>query len=289
MIRMVLGCLFVFFVSLTSLGQNTILWKVSDTTSSNTSYLLGTFHQFGNSFVDSLPEIQRSLLKTELAIFESIASPEDFAGRINQREGNNGIEKGLKKKELHTLKTMSKDWKVDLSKLRPLEVKWKLAQEFSKVNCGATKPSDEWDHFDNYLIHLATKNGIETMGLETDSFQIEAINDAAGNPDWKKERKAIKYWLNHMLADEVNPEMCRGVETYRSMELDYKLDADCQGSALVDSRNSTWMEVLPNLLHAKSCFVTVGLAHLMLKCGLIQQLRSAGFKVEPIQLRSKNH
>ena len=43
------------------MSQNTILWKVNDTVNNKSSYIVGTFHQFGNSFVDSIPEIKQSL------------------------------------------------------------------------------------------------------------------------------------------------------------------------------------------------------------------------------------
>ena len=38
-------------------SQNTILWSISKPDSNKTSYLFGTFHQMGNSFVDNKPEI----------------------------------------------------------------------------------------------------------------------------------------------------------------------------------------------------------------------------------------
>ena len=33
----------------TAYSQNTILWKVSDTLNQKTSYIVGTFHQFGKN------------------------------------------------------------------------------------------------------------------------------------------------------------------------------------------------------------------------------------------------
>lgn len=52
------------------LAQNTILWSVKSYTGKE-SYLLGTYHQMGNSFIDSLPEIKNALINSEVAIFES--------------------------------------------------------------------------------------------------------------------------------------------------------------------------------------------------------------------------
>jgi uncharacterized protein YbaP (TraB family) len=41
---------------------------------------------------------------------------------------------------------------------------------------------------------------------------------------------------------------------------------------------------LTNLLKENDCFVAVGLAHLMMECGLIQALRNEGFIIEPITI-----
>lgn len=64
-------------ISQFAISQNTILWKVTDTINNKTSFIVGTFHQLGNSFVDSIPEIKESLMGSDLAIFESIDKIED--------------------------------------------------------------------------------------------------------------------------------------------------------------------------------------------------------------------
>ena len=93
------GLLFgLLIVSNLVISQNTILWKVTKTNSDKTSYLVGTFHQFGNSFVDSIPQIQKALLNSELAVFESLDKVEDTRALINSRPSSNMVEKKLKKK-----------------------------------------------------------------------------------------------------------------------------------------------------------------------------------------------
>ena len=52
-------------------SQNTILWSISKPDSNKTSYLFGTFHQMGNSFVDNKPKIiffPNIFLKSKLSI-----------------------------------------------------------------------------------------------------------------------------------------------------------------------------------------------------------------------------
>lgn len=55
-----------------AIAQNTILWSIKKPNSDKTSYILGTFHQMGNSFVDGKPLIKEVLSKSELVIFESV-------------------------------------------------------------------------------------------------------------------------------------------------------------------------------------------------------------------------
>ena len=51
---------------------------------------------------------------------------------VNSRITSNEIEKKLKRKDFEKLKQISKNWKVDLYKLKPIELRWKLQQDFQK-------------------------------------------------------------------------------------------------------------------------------------------------------------
>lgn len=272
-------------ISHLAISQNTILWKVTDTINSKTSFIVGTFHQFGNSFVDSIPEIKKSLFNSEIAVFESIDETENTRKMIERRESSLEIEKWLKKKDLKKLKEIAKEWKVDLYKLKPLEISLKLQQEFQKIKCKTTKPTDTFDHFDNYLQHLAEENKIEVLGLETDSIQLSLIEKENNNPNWKKERKKISLWVNQMTTDKPNMNNCTLANNYRNFELEYKFEHECESDILILQRNTDWMEIIPNLLRAKNTFIAVGYFHLKKKCGILEQLKNTGFKVEPIKIK----
>jgi uncharacterized protein YbaP (TraB family) len=51
---------------------------------------------------------------------------------------------------------------------------------------------------------------------------------------------------------------------------------------LLEERNRSWINKLKPLLEGTSCFIAVGAGHLPGKYGMIQLLRSAGMKVEPV-------
>lgn len=272
-------------ISQLAISQNTILWKVTDTINNKTSFIVGTFHQFGNSFVDSIPEIKESLINSELAVFESIDKIENTRKMIERRESSLEIEKKLKKKDFNKLKEIVKDWKVDLYKLKPLEIRWKLQQEFQRIKCKTTKPTDKFDHFDNYLQHLAEENKIEILGLETDSLQLSLIEKENKHPNWKKERKKISVWINQMTTDKPNMNNCGLANKYRNFELDYEFEKQCESDILILQRNNDWMKTIPNLLTTKNTFIAVGYLHLRKKCGILEQLKNKGFKVEPIEIK----
>lgn len=280
-----LSLIIFLIISHFAIGQNTILWKISDTINNKNSYIVGTFHQFGNSFVDSIPEIKKVLLSSKLAVFESIDNVENTREMIQQRKSSLEIEKRLKKKDLKKLKAIAKDWKVDLYKLKPLEIRWKLQQEFQKTKCKTTKPTDEFDHFDNYLQHLAEENKVEILGLETDSLQLSLIEKENKNPNWKKERKNISAWVNQMTTDKPNMNNCGLANKYRKFDLEYEFEKECENDILILQRNNEWMKIIPNLLRKQNTFIAVGYFHLRKKCGILEQLKEIGFKIEPIKIK----
>ncbi len=278
--------IFIFLtISQIAISQNTILWKVTDTINNKTSFIVGTHHQFGNSFVDSIPEIKKSLLNSELAVFESIDNVEHTRKILNSRKKSYEIEKWLSKKYLRKLKKISADWKVDLYKLKPIEIRFKLIREFTKIKCGTVKPTDKFDHFDNYLQHIAKESQIKLLGFETDSLQLNLIHNEYKNASWKKERKNIKVWIDQMITSKPNIIKCEFENKYRKFDLDYEFEMECKSDILLLQRNNEWMKIIPNLLRTKNTFIAVGYSHLRKKCGILEQLKNKGFIIEPIKIK----
>ena len=269
-------------------AQHTILWKVTDTTNHTLSYIVGTYHQMGNSFVDLYPQIKEALLHSDLAVFESIDDVQKTRDMIQEREPSNDIEKYLHKRDLAKLKEISKDWKVDLYKLKPLEIRWKLEQEYQYVQCHTAQPTDSFDTFDGYLQHIAETNNIPLKGLETSDLQLQLLNQEFHTPSWKDEKRVIKAWIHQITAKNPNPQLCELSNKYRQFAIDYHFDEPCDTNVVILQRNNQWMTEIPQLLHQQNTFIAVGIYHLRKQCGLLQQLKDSGFLVEPVTLVSKN-
>jgi uncharacterized protein YbaP (TraB family) len=66
------------------------------------------------------------------------------------------------------------------------------------------------------------------------------------------------------------------------LRLDYALDKACPDDILVTDRNREWIKILPTIFEKRKVFVAVGLFHLYYQCGMLEQLRKAGFTVKPV-------
>jgi len=265
-------------------SQKTILWRVIDTVNNKTSTIIGTVHQMGNTFIDSIPEIQENLYNSELAIFESITNEKPENNSIQNRKRTLEIERILSKTEIKELSELYIDFDI-LYKLKPIELRWKLAQTFFRTKCNALNTKDNWDNIDDYLKFLAKEHNIRLFALESQKEQLEFINKANNYPSWEDEKKKIHYWIRQLKSENPNLSHCNSLKKYKDFDINYQFKKNCSNNLLTKQRNENWLKILPKLLRKKNCFIAVGINHLLNDCGLIVQLKLKGFKVQPINIR----
>ena len=262
-------------------SQNTIFWSIKKPESSNTSYLLGTYHQMGNSYADSLKTVTRALSNADIAIFENIDTGEGITNLLNARNDDFTYRKELNKSDLKYLDEISKNWKVSVSKLSSSELIMKIQQTYFETQCGTVKNTDSINNFDNYLIKLAKQSEVELWGLESDSLITSYINQSV-KPDWESHKKEISIWLQNIKKSEHTREYCAFASSYMKQEIDYQLKSECSDSLLINTRSKIWIPLLINQISNKNAFIAVGISHLFGKCGLISQLQELGYIVEPL-------
>lgn len=253
-----------------SQAQNTILWKIKHPDSETKSYLIGTFHQIGNSFIDSIPKIKELLYSSDLAFFESIDSSDRLRTMLNNRENQFEYREEFRRRDVKFLEKYSEDWTVPISKLTPIELNIKLSQEYILSTCGTAQPTDKWNHFDKYLIHLAKEKNVPIQGLETDSLQTEYINKMAPDYDWKKAKDDIEKIVRNIKESKTNTPACEHARQYMNFEFDYQFRGTCGNSYLI-KRNNKWMPIILEKLGNHKLFIAVGLLHLYGECGLVNE------------------
>lgn len=278
-------CVFMIVCAFNCKSQSTIMWQITNPSTSDTSFIVGTYHQLGNSFVDSFPVIAESLYHSEIAVFESIDSSKILTDYLNSRDDNYEYKNKLKKSDVLFLDNYAANWKVPISKLTPIELYITLQQECIKSKCGTINANDTWHHFDNYLIHLSKTKGIKTVGLETDSLQTEYINKFIGEFEWNMAKKPIHKFISYIRSSKSNIPICKTAKDYMSFSFDYQFAVKCGDEELIQ-RNENWFPIIVENVEARKTFIAVGLMHLYGDCGLISKLREKGYRVEPVPMRA---
>lgn len=272
-----------------AIAQNTILWSIKSPNSEKTSYVLGTFHHLGNSFVDEKPIIKELLSNSNLAIFECI---EDRKANIDDvmlgRTDDFTYKEVLSKEDVATIENMITDWKIPISKYKPAELFARIQQKYVKDNCGTIKPTDTAHHFDDYLQSIASKHNVKLIGLETYANQMYAINNPMGEEiTWDKYKDAITNFIKNSKNPQFREAFCKGADQYLKMKIDYRLKTKCaENDEILIKRNEKWMPKIINALEQnENVFIAVGNLHLAGKCGIISQLREKGYKVKPVKIK----
>lgn len=87
-------------------AQNTILWKVTNANNQNVSYLLGTNHIIGNSFVDSYPVIKEKLISSDVLITETELDVDKMAAYYNAAPASNKLSEILPENDVNFIKDL---------------------------------------------------------------------------------------------------------------------------------------------------------------------------------------
>ncbi len=274
----------IFFVIPTIvLGQNTILWKVTDKENRHTSYLLGTYHLLDRTFVDSFPIIAEKLKACDMVLTEVEKDSSRIRSYYNKRASSDQVNKILAPGDIDLInRILTYSTVKDINKLTPGELFAKLSGYYDAFCLGLT---DTKMRMDEYIQFLAKENRKQQIYFESDTLQIELLRKGTAQIDWNFFKKNIKPLLDKY--KQPNPTISSNslYRKYVTFDLNYSFDDACGGEVLVEKRNDEWMTKIPALFKDNNCFMAVGLLHYFKNCGIITQLRQLGFKVEPILLQ----
>ena len=275
-----------------SFGQNSILWKVTNTKTKYTSYILGTYHLIGSGFVDAYPVIKEKINEADLVITETKLDRLKSKDYYNSRQSSTMLSTVLPQQDIDYLKEIFKKGKIDIEKFTPGEILLKLQAFYPKFKCNSIK-NDDTLVIDEYIQYLGNQNQKKPYYLETDSFGLEKITELTKAYDWEFFKKYIPGILKKYRSKEIDESQCLFANQYTSFDLDYKFNASCNSnqkglagdSELTRTRNIDWMKQIPPLLENNNCFIAVGLFHLYYECGILEQLKKLGYEVEKVEMK----
>ncbi len=267
-------------------GNNTLLWKISGNGLSKPSYLFGTIHllcandlQLSDSLKAAIAQADQVFLELDMDnIFEMLG----VMGKMKMRNDTT-LADLLTRAQYDSVKQYfkSKNTMLPFSILetyKPMLASSMLLQ--TSVNCPNQVAMEQ-------LIMKEAKSRRKSIkGLETMAFQMSIFDSIP----YKLQAQQLLSAVQQSGDSTDNREFEELSNAYRSQQLD-TLEAltkrDEMGmehftDILLYNRNAAWAKKLPALMKDRPLVIAVGAGHLPGEKGVINLLRKAGYKLEPV-------
>lgn len=266
-------------ISVSGEQKKTTFWRIQDL-NGKFHYLFGTIHvddnrvtNFHKDIFDALANVDLFLNETDEISDISILFHEQpiIAEELSERE----LEKI---KELSYFHTMSYE---NILKMKP----WLLALIFN-----SPRPITPYNQ-DNLLKSYALDKGLRVQGIETVNEHFQALDNISDEEQIAILKKVLARSDKNRIDDYESL-----IKTYLIMDVERILKIDQQNTARI-MPNKVWLKIKHNLLikrnqlffdriqsrlKNKRLFIAVGASHLGGENGLLQQFRSRGFHLVPL-------
>ncbi len=270
--------------SLGSFAQdtNSLLWKVTGKELSKPSYLFGTIHMLPQDKYFFTEKMQEALTNSDVLALEvdmnvSVADQMKMASDVIMPDQKTWADY-MTAEEYAAVKSAFvdslgiKEKKVDkYAKLKPFyATSYILLELVGKVKM-----------YERELVSLAKKEKKEVIGLETLQEQMEIVSSIPVEEqieDLKATTASLIRDYNEMLDAYLNQDLKALEQTTKENESFETIEAK-----LLTERNLRWVKSIAEMMQDNSYFFAVGAMHLVGETGLINQLKMAGYTVEPIK------
>lgn len=273
---------FTSVVNAQSNGQSSLLWKISGNGLTEDSYLFGTIHIICADQFLMDDRIKNAFESTDQLVMELDMSDPDLQQKmaaISINPGMKNIQEDMDEEAAKALdEFLIESYGAGLAQLGVLK-------PFVLTSMVMIKqlPCEEVVSYEEFFTSLATDQNKPVKGLETVEYQMGVFDQIPAELQLAELAKMVT-------SDESEAEFKMMVETYLSEDLDrlYAImkDSDTMENyqdIMLDNRNRNWVSVMDAAMKNSSVFFAVGGGHLAGENGIINLLRIAGYKVEPVK------
>lgn len=281
---------------LSTVNNNSLLWKVSGNGLEKPSYLFGTHHLASLSFLDSITGIHEAFESTEQTVGElDMSNMTEMQMKIMHKammpEGVT-YEKLLPAEDValldSTLTSLLGFGLNQFGTLRPAM----LSNMISVTLYQKYYPSLSSDQsLDQYFQEEALKRSLPVVGLETTEEQIYVLLELQS---LERQAEMLACMVKHpeMLKEQMDKlQTAYHAQDLNALQALYEKETpgdpcpstEEEKDALNKDRNARWLEQLPSIMADKSSFIAVGCLHLPGEEGLIEGLRELGYQVEAVK------
>lgn len=266
--------------------NNTLLWRISGKNLTKPSYLFGTMHmlcaddiQLSDSLVNAIGNADNVYLELDMDnLFEMMSAMTKMKMR-----NDTTLADLLTKTEYEKVKNYFKN-NNNLLPFSMLETfKPLLAASMIMEQQGGK--CDNMISMEQLIMQESKKSGVSIKGMETMEYQMSIFDSIP----YGFQAKQLVKMIDDGKSDD--SEMKQMTDAYRNQQLDKMEEMTKKEDVgilnftdlLLYNRNANWAKKLEGLMTDKSLVVAVGAGHLPGEKGVINLLRKAGYKVEPVR------
>lgn len=270
-------------------AENTLLWRISGKNLSKPSYLFGTMHLLCGDDIALSDSLKSAIAASDNVYLElQMDNLFEMMGAMTHMtmKGDTTLADLLTKQEYGKVQRYFEENSsmlpfAMLEKFKPMLAASLIAEQESKGSC------DNMVAMESLIMQEAKESDKKIKGLETMDFQLGLFDKIP----YKVQAKQLYQMIAKSGDTTDKNELAELTNAYRSQQLNklgemtMKEDMGIKNftELLLYKRNENWAKKLGELLPDKSLVVAVGAGHLPGKRGVINLLRQAGYKVEPVK------
>lgn len=270
-------------------SDNTLLWRISGKDLARPSYLFGTMHllcaddiALSDSLKTAIGASDNVYLELEMDnMFEMMGAMQHMNMKGDTTLADLLTKEEYKKVKMYFNENSSMLPFSMLESFKPMLAASLIAEQQTKTTC------DNMVAMEQLIMAEAKTADKKIKGLETMNFQLSIFDKIP----YKLQAKQLYQMIVHANDSTDANDIAALTNAYRSQklatleEMTKKEDMGIKNftEILLYSRNEAWAKKLQEILPGKSFVVAVGAGHLPGKRGVINLLRQAGYKVEPVQ------
>ena len=267
--------------------ENTLLWRITGNNLAAPSYLFGTIHMICGDDIQVSDSLRTAISKADHVYLEldmdNMLEMMSVMTKMKMRNDTT-LSQLLTEKEYNKVK----DFFQKQGGLLPFSMmeKYKPMLTASTLMQSAMV-CENAIAMEQLIMEEAKSQRISIKGLETMAYQMSIFDSIP----YKVQAKQLVEYIDQFDKKEPSKEFEKLSRAYRSQELS-KLETiisnDQSGlekysDLLLFNRNRNWVKKLEGLLPEQKLVIAVGAGHLPGDQGLINLLRKAGYKVEPVR------
>lgn len=269
-----------FFPALAQELEKSLLWKVEGD-DIKTSYLFGTVHMLPKEKFELKEKVKSAIAESEVMVMElDFSNPAISAEMMNNvmMKGDETVGDYLSGEQFSTLDSLLLQTAgvslTAVEKMKPFMISTMLIKRFV-----GSEPAS----FEGTLTQMAMADSMQIIGLETVTEQMAIFDSisyrtqAEGLVDMIEDEAAMQAMYSDL------------IEAYREEDLVALHNLILEGmnspkeeEFLLSRRNRMWIDKLDDVMGQQHSFIAVGAGHLPGKSGVINLLKDAGYRVNPV-------